>query len=72
MFSFIDRMGWNEVFEEGSFDPRSGILLRTDAEGNTVVFDPYQPPPDDFSPQEDFAYSAPSGMDNILGSGIFG
>lgn len=76
MFSNIfDRMGWRELYDEDYQGNGQGLIIHTDENGNPIVWDPAAPVSafeDFFQPVEESTSHSPTGMQNILGAGLYG
>lgn len=73
MFSVIDKLGWNDIFNEDYRSGNLGMVLQTDENGNPVIWDPAAPEFSTlFTKESEAPSSAPNGMINILGAGMCG
>ena len=68
MFSRVDQMGWNELFNPGS----TSNAYYQDENGQLVPWDQPVQPFDDFAPAPQIQSTTPHGMPNILGVGMWG
>ena len=68
MFSKVDQMGWNELFNPGS----TSNAYYQDENGQLVPWDQPVQPFDDFAPAPQIQSTTPHGMPNILGVGLWG
>jgi hypothetical protein len=73
MFYRVDHQGWHQLYDENYQGGGRGVVLQTDNQGNPIVWDPYATvTTDEWVPEPDVRADTPSGMDNVLGIGIFG
>ena len=69
MFSYVDCMGWNELFNPDS----NASAYYANEEGKLVPWEEPIQPFDMFVPEPEIVNSStPNGMNNILGAGLFG